>query len=333
LVRIGGPVATQTDRWQLECHRRVENWERLAMTMRRAFTLVELLVVIAIIGVLVALLLPAIQAARGAALRASCINNLKQLATAAHNYHDVHRVFPAGGLNWSTPPGQINPPKYRNVSLFVLMLPQLEQGPLSQQWDFNDPWQNVLSGRSATVLDVLVCPSDVLASKWAVDNNGRQFALTSYGGNGGVQSYPTASATLDGVFFMNSAIRIADILDGTSTTLLFGERFHRDYDYDLNAGTFTKMTGWGYWCPSSGAPGMGDVTLGTFVPINYRHPAGVAVNATYEGRRVTAMGSGHSGGCNAALADASTRFVSENIDPSLFRALSTRAGGETIDKF
>ena len=303
------------------------------MTRRKAFTLVELLVVIAIIGILVALLLPAIQAAREAARRTSCINNLKQLALATQNYHDTHRAFPAGGFNWSTPPGQPNPPKYRNVSLFVLMLPQIEQGPLSASWDFNDPWQNVLAGRAATILDTLICPSDYLLSKIAVDNNGRQFGMTSYGGNGGVQSYQPANATRDGIFYMNSAVRIADIVDGASTTLLFGERYHRDVDYDLNAGTFTKMAGWGYWCPSSGAPGMGDVTLGTMIPINYRHPTGVAVNATYEERRITAMGSGHSGGCNVALADGSTRFVSESVDNTTLRALSTRAGGETIGSY
>lgn len=303
------------------------------MTRRRAFTLVELLVVIAIIGILVALLLPAIQAARGAARRASCINNMKQIALAAQNYHDTHRVLPAGGLNWSTPPGQINPPRYRNVSLFVLILPQLEQGPLSESWDFNDPWQNVLTGRAATVLDALICPSDYLMSKIAVDGSGRQFGMTSYGGCGGVQSYQPANATRDGIFYMNSSIRLADIADGTSTTLLFGERYHLDMDYDNNAGSYTKMPGWGYWCPSSGAPGMGDVTLGTMVPINYRHPAGVAVNATYEERRITAMGSGHSGGCNVALADGATRFVAENVDNTLWRALSTRAGSETIGSY
>ena len=303
------------------------------MTRRKAFTLVELLVVIAIIGILVALLLPAIQAARGAARRMSCGNNLKQLALATQNYHDTHGKFPAGGLNWSTPPGQPNPPKYRNVSLFVLILPQVEQGPLSESWDFMDPWQNVLAGRAATILDVFICPGDNLPTKIAVDNNGRQFGMTSYGGNAGVQSYAPANATRDGIFYMNSDNRMADIIDGTSNTLLFGERYHRDVDYDLNAGTFTKLAGWGYWCPSSGAPGMGDVTLGTMVPINYLHPPGVAVNATYEERRITAMGSGHSGGCNVALADGSTRFVSESVDKATWRALSTRAGGETIGSY
>jgi prepilin-type N-terminal cleavage/methylation domain-containing protein/prepilin-type processing-associated H-X9-DG protein len=303
------------------------------MRTRQAFTLVELLVVIAIIGILVALLLPAIQAARGAARRASCTNNLKQLALATQNYHDTHRVFPAGGLVWPAPPGQPTPPKNRNVSLFVLILPQVEQGPLSASWDFMDPWQNVLSGRAATVLDVLLCPSDDVGNKIIVDGSGRQFGMTSYGGNAGVQSYNPNNATKDGIFYMYSDNRMADIVDGTSNTLLFGERYHRDVDYDLNAGTFTKMNGWGYWCPSAGPPGMGDVTLGTMVPINYLHPPGVAVNATYEDRRITAMGSGHSGGCNAALADGSTRFVSDSVDNTTWRAVSTRAGGETIGNY
>jgi prepilin-type N-terminal cleavage/methylation domain-containing protein len=303
------------------------------MGSRKAFTLVELLVVIAIIGILVALLLPAIQAARGAARRISCSNHLKQIALATHNYHDTHGVFPAGGLNWPTPAGQLNPPRFRNVSLFVLILPQVEQGPLSASWDFEDPWQNVLSGRAGTVLNVLICPADYLPRRFAVDSSGRQFGMTSYGGNAGVQSYPAAQATRDGVFYMNSSNRIADVLDGTSNTLLFGERYHRDVHYDLNAGSFTKMDGWGYWCPSSGAPGMGDVTLGALVPINYLHPEGVAVDAVYESRRITAMGSGHPGGCQIALADGSARFVSESIDQTLFRALSTRAGGETIGRY
>lgn len=300
----------------------------------RGFTLVELLVVIAIIGVLVALLLPAVQMAREAARRTSCINNIRQLALASHNYHDTLRVFPSGLLNWPTPAGQQNPPKFRAVSLFVLMLPQLEQGNLANAWDYNDPRTNVPSGRTATILPVLLCPSDPVPEKVVTtfpnfNPAGDRFALTSYGGNGGTQSYNTTSATLDGMFHINSDTNMASILDGTSATILFAERYHRDINYDNGAGTaFTKIPGWGYWAPSSGLPGVGDVTLSTIVPPNYKHPAGTAVNAATEGLRVSAMGSGHPGGVNVAMADASTQFISNAINMATFRGMGTRANGE-----
>jgi hypothetical protein len=159
------------------------------------------------------------------------------------------------------------------------------------------------------------------------------FALSSYGGCGGVQAYRQAAATNDGIFFRNSDLRMADIIDGTSNTLLFGERYHRDVEYDKNAGTLTKMPGWGFWAPSAGPAGLGDVMLGTLVPINYRHPVGVTVNNAMEDRRVNAMGSGHPGGCDVALADGSTRFVAQTIDFATFQGLSTRAKGESAGEF
>jgi prepilin-type processing-associated H-X9-DG protein len=132
---------------------------------------------------------------------------------------------------------------------------------------------------------------------------------------------------------MNSNHRIADILDGTSNTLLFGERYHRDVDYDLNAGTFTKM--WlGILVPVGRRAGDGRRDARDDGPDQLPASAGNrGDNAAYEERRITAMGSGHSGGCNVALADGSTRFVSENVDDATFRALSTRAGGETIGRY
>lgn len=303
--------------------------------LRTGFTLVELLVVIAIIGILVALLLPAVQMAREAARRSSCLNNMRQLALASHNYHDTMRIFPSGLLNWNTPAGQQNPPKFRSVSLFVQMLPQMEQSNLANVWDYNDPRTNVPSGRAATIIPILFCPSDVLTSKVITsypnfNPSGDRFALTSYGGCAGTQSYNSTSATNDGMYYLNSDTGMHSALDGTSSTILFGERFHYDFKYDQGAGTsFTKMAEWGCWAPSSGLAGLGDVTLSTLVPPNFKHPVGT-VNAAAESNRVSAMGSGHPNGVNIALTDASTRFIANNINFAVFRAMGTRAGGEIV---
>ena len=302
-------------------------------TRTSGFTLVELLVVIAIIGVLVALLLPAVQFAREAARRTRCANQLHQLALAAHTYHDALRTFPPGLALWPTPAGQQNPPQFRSVSLFALLLPQLEHGPLAAQWDYRDPRLSVSRGLAATPLPVLLCPSDQLAEKVITqypnfNPPGDRYAMTSYGGIGGIQSFHPSRASRDGVFVLNGAITMGEIVDGTSQTLLFGERWHRDVAYDANAGGRTKMTEWGVWAPSSGQTGVGDVTLGTLAPINYRHPSNVAVTNLLEDRRVTAMGSGHRGGANVALADGSVRFAAESLDLRILQAVGTIHGNE-----
>ena len=298
-------------------------------SQRGGFTLVELLVVIAIIGVLVALLLPAVQFARESARRSQCNNNLHQIAIACHHYHDVHRVLPSGFLNGPTPAGQQNPPQFRAVSLHALILPQMDQGGLGALWNFKDPRQNVVAGRTATVLPSYLCPSDSLPNPpisviFPMFNPaGDRYALTSYGGNGGIRSYRSTTATNDGVFFLNSDSTMATITDGTSQTLFIGERYHRDFDYDANAGSRTKILGWGLWSPTSGLPGLGDVTLGTVVSINYRHPPGVTVNDNYEDLRVSAMGSGHPSGANCAFADGSVKFLSKTIQLLTLQRLST----------
>src|SRR5262245_60104283 len=125
---------------------------------RRGFTLIELLVVIAIIAILIALLLPAVQQAREAARRAQCKNQLKQLALAVHNYESAFNCFPPGQIRMQF----ASMPRVRGWSLFVQLLPYVDQAPLYNQWDFANPINNETNGNTAIILPGLLCPSESL---------------------------------------------------------------------------------------------------------------------------------------------------------------------------
>src|SRR5262245_30671222 len=171
------------------------------MKPRSAFTLVELLVVIAIIGLLIALLLPAVQSARASGRRAQCSNNLHQLGLAAHLYHDTRNKFPPGVYQLSFP----GAPKFRGVTLFVELLPYLEQNSLEQGWDRVDPLNNTVGGsqsKTAKVMPSLICPADAIQENPVDSGSGRWYGLTSYGGNGGSRSYDPQFATNDGIFYV-----------------------------------------------------------------------------------------------------------------------------------
>ena len=240
-------------------------------------TLVELLVVIAIIGLLVALMLPAVQAARESARRASCLNNLKQLGLASHQYHDVNKKFPTGARL----PIDVGGRPTEGTNLWVELLPYIEQDNLHENWDYNDNRNNVAGGRNATqaqVIEILLCPSDslpepvrqlqqALAPPWSWGFYG----MSSYGGNAGKRSVNTGGPpdfprmTRDGIFFIDSNVRLADIIDGTSHTLLFGERFHHDPEYDRRQPLVwpgsSQMDTWGRWAYVANAGAVGNVAL------------------------------------------------------------------------
>jgi prepilin-type processing-associated H-X9-DG protein len=260
-------------------------------------------------------------------------------------------VFPPGQMRIS---GFPTTPRVRGFSLFVHLLPQLEQTPLFNRWNFSDPLDNTVgtTANTAVILNSLLCPSDLVKQNPIVSGV-RYYGLTSYGGNGGTQSHPPASISSDGMFFATgpaspgfTEVRDAEVIDGLSNTLLFGERDHDDRNYDtfFAAGwTIEPMGWWGWWAPSGGAFGLSDVTLSTLAPINYRlgfdfarKPADAgsqaAFTANYDALRVGAYGSKHPGGANFAMADGSVRFLKQTIALPVLRALGTRAGNEVIDQ-
>lgn len=314
---------------------------------RAGFTLIELLVVIAIIGVLIALLLPAVQSAREAARRAQCVNNLKQIALSTFNYESVHKVFPPGQMKISFPVQ----PRFRGYSLYVHLLPFIDQQPLFNRWNFADPLDNTVgtTANSAIVLNALLCPSDLIQQN-PVTTSSRTYGIASYGGNGGSQSHPPNSLSSDGIFHATGPaapgfreVSIAEVRDGLSNTLLFGERNHVDRGYDTfyAQGWVTEpMWMWGWWAPSGGNFGLSDVTLSTLAPINYRlgfsyenRPSDASSQAgfaSYDARRVGSFGSQHPGGANFAMGDGSVRFLKDTTALPILRGLGTRAGGEVL---
>jgi prepilin-type processing-associated H-X9-DG protein len=308
-------------------------------------TLVELLVVIAIVGVLIALMLPAIQAARESARRASCLNNMKQLGIASLNYHGDHTKFPIGARE----PIFENGRPTRGTNLWVELLPYFEQNGLHEKWDYSDNRNNVAGGPGATqaqIIEILLCPTDPLPARvlestaapsktpsWSAG----YFGMSSYGGNAGKRSVNMGAPpdflgiSRDGIFFLDSTVCLKGITDGSSKTLLLGERFHEDAEFDrlnpaLRPGT-ESIGGMGRWGFVANAGAMAHVTLHTPVKINYQTPPGV--KQLFD--RVCAFGSGHPGGANFAFADGRARFVAEELPLENLQALSTRKGEEVVE--
>ena len=321
---------------------------------RSGFTLIELLVVIAIIGVLIALLLPAVQAAREAARRAQCTNNLKQLALAAANYHDQQGTFPGGSYSGTL----FNPPHWstypENFSCFVRMLPQFEQGAMYNATNFN---LCSASAENLTIcgvqLNALICPSDTMNSQvlmpasrssatgvspgWSFNENyplpagNWTQAFTSYGGNAGTFTFgfsnlmmPTVLAQFNGVIYNDSSVNIAAITDGTSNTFLFaehskGQLLQLDPGYAVSDGSWNS----GRWY---------DSLFATMYPMNLGYgntSAGLtsAGSAYYD---PTCAGSLHPGGANFAFCDGSVRFLKNSINSWTFATGNKDSSGDAM---
>jgi prepilin-type processing-associated H-X9-DG protein len=308
-------------------------------------TLIEVLVVIVIVAVLFGLLLPAVLASREAAARTQCANNLRQFGLAAHNFHGEWGRFPTG----ARPSDMVKGVPTQGTNVWVELLPHLEQENRYRAWDFADNRNNVAGGTAATqaqVLKVLICPSDRLpAPVWELTANYPVplwscgvYGISSYGGNAGTRSVLTGGPpdlprlSKDGVLFVGSSVGLSDITDGSSHTLLFGERYHSDPEYERQRpGVWPDappMIGWGRWAFVANQGASGNISLSTPRRINYRVPPEGDFSALED--RACVFGSGHPGGANFAFADGSVRFLKDSVALPALQALSTRAGGDII---
>lgn len=299
---------------------------------RKAFTLIELLVVIAIIAILIALLLPAVQQAREAARRSSCKNNLKQIGLALHNYHDVHRTFPPGAMK-NTEGGSNSP----GFSFLTMILPFADQATVYNQLTYSS---SATAGANATMSDAIppiyVCPSSSeLERTYAAGQK-----IAHYLGNAGPISETGAAVTYtksaagagNGGALANQGlllyqlndgvVRMRDITDGTSNTLMVGE-------FSINKNKYV----------------IGDVNYQRWLMGSYGNSPYVQVlknvryNINQQGFTGTAdccdtslhdmsFSSNHVGGCHWLFGDGAVHFVSENIDINVYKAAASRNGGE-----
>ena len=288
---------------------------------RNAFTLVELLVVIAIIGILVALLLPAIQAAREAARRTQCTNNLKQVGLALLNYESSHKVFPPGYISQFDSNGTDTGPGWGWASL---ILPQMEETSIYNVVHLDLPIEHPSNGARVSIIPGYLCPTEDLRQGWKAKSAGGalicEVAESNY-----VAMFGTTEPGVDGdgMFFRNSKIGFREITDGSSKTIAAGERTHQ-----LGRATWVGSVTNAILFPeddNTQAQGVSETGAGMTLG-----QAGEGIGPGGSGGDVNQFYSLHGDGANFLFADGHVTFLLTAMDYKTYQALATRAGGETI---
>lgn len=322
---------------------------------RAGFTLIELLVVIAIIAVLIALLLPAVQQAREAARRTQCKNHLKQLGLALHNFHDTYKHFPAGAQAQVYKTPQVDTTMIAGTSWMVFILPYIDQAPLYQLYDFTLAYNTLPNPTNvgAVVIPGYYCPSGP-PPKTYLDPNanmttnpsthyygvmgpsgppGSTTSPTTNNYNGVTYNYVVGNPGQNGAYSVEGILgqyqdatgsvttgyfgTFATILDGSSNTFLVAE-----LSKTLPSGQSNQYRSW-----IRGQNGGSGATKNVMNPIN-----STFYNGTGNFNDIS-FGSNHTGGAHFLMGDGSVRFMSENIDMSLYKALASQKSQEPVSGF
>jgi len=317
------------------------------------FTLVELLVVIAIIGILIALLLPAVQAAREAARRSQCAHRIVQIGLALHTYEHAHGFFPPGVIDDKGPIRNL--PAGYHMSWITQILPYIEEANTYRHIDFK---QSAYAQQNAAVrglrITALVCPSDSSVGRVYLTPSGQEDVRGPNAApsiSAGTSNYAGCHHHLDapidkdntGMFFLNSRIRPRDVTDGLSHTLMVGEKLVDGMDLGWISGTRATLRNTGL-VPVEPGPlgpepvirspeeGMAPEQAQPGAPLAAQAPAAKPALPLDPTLRVGAFGSSHPGGFNAVLGDGSLRFISNSINLKTYSQLGHRADGQLIEE-